>query len=446
MRRRSVSVAVWIPTVLLMILETRPPSEWLSGGWSRSAVEYANNLQGSLVDQMFYFLVLTSAFLVASMRGMKWGRLFKANMPIMLFYLYFVISILWSSDPSGSTKRIIKDFGLLFSIGVMFCEKDPLQAMRAVYIRCAFLLLPLSVVFIKYFPSYGRGYGLGGEMSFTGVAKQKNSLGELVLVSSLFLIWDYLETRPAGMKPRMKRVPWELIILLLTGAWLLRLCQSKSSLVCTVFATFLLVRSGRLLFKPISRAVLVGALSLPFFLLFTVKFSEVIAPLLHAMGRDATFTGRTNIWDHITLTTVNPLIGAGYWNFWGGPGGYSINVALDSLIPNAHNGYLDMYLDGGIIGIFLLYFMLASRGLRIMKHLKAGGDPDHYYRMRFAVLIAAIIYNLTETAFARLGPMWFTALLMMVDYRPVKAAVANAGKALYQKHNTIYRAPTLLNQ
>lgn len=107
-----------------------------------------------------------------------------------------------------------------------------------------------------------------------------------------------------------------------------------------------------------------------------------------------------------------------------------------------------MYLDGGIIGITLLLSMLVICGLRIMKHLRAGGDPDHYQRMRFAILIAAIIYNLTESAFARLGPMWLTTLLMMVDYRPVKAAAANVRKALDQRQNskTIYGAPTLSNQ
>ena len=70
---------------------------------------------------------------------------------------------------------------------------------------------------------------------------------------------------------------------------------------------------------------------------------------MHALGRNATFTGRTQIWEHINIDTVNPLFGSGYWNFWGGPGGERINQEMQSLIPNAHNGYLDIYLDGGAI-------------------------------------------------------------------------------------------------
>lgn len=447
-RRRSVSVAVWIPTILVMILGSRPASSWLSGGHIRTAVENANELQSSKVDEFFYLLVLGSSFLVATYRRIKWGKLITANTAIMLFYLYFAISVLWSSDPSGSTKRLVKDFGLLFVIGIILAEKNPLDAMRAVYVRCAFLLLPLSIVFIKYFPSYGRSYGLGGEMLFTGVTTQKNSLGELVLISTLFLIWDYVESRPAGAKFRLNKVSWELVVLLVIGAWLLRISQSKTSMVCLVIGIFLLVRRGRLMSKSLSRIAMAGALSLPFLVLYSIQFSEVIAPVLQAMGRNATFTGRTNIWEHITPQTVNPIIGAGYWNFWGGPGGYAINQAMRSLIPNAHNGYLDMYLDGGIIGITMLFLMLITCGLRITKHLRFGGDVNHYHRMRFAVLMVMIIYNLSETAFARMSLIWFTTLLMMVDYLPIKAAAVKVRKTLDQRRNSnvIYGAPTLLNQ
>ena len=36
--------------------------------------------------------------------------------------------------------------------------------------------------------------------------------------------------------------------------------------------------------------------------------------------------------------------------------------------------------------------------------------------MRFAILIAAIVYNLPESSFARIGPIWFTTLMMLLDY------------------------------
>jgi exopolysaccharide production protein ExoQ len=445
-RRRDVSLAIWVPTIFFAVLASRPASLWLTGHQAQLGIENANSQSGSAADQLFFLFGLAVSLAIATARGMKWGKLFSANTAIMLFYLYFAISICWSSDPTGSVKRLVKDFGILFVAGVIFTEKDPLKALRAVYVRCAFLLLPLSIVFIKYFPSFGRSYGIGGEVMLTGVTTQKNSLGEIVLIFTLFLIWDYVESRPPGQRWRLKKLPWDLVILLLLGLQLLRLSQSKSGLICTLVGSFLLLRSGALLSKSISWAALWGAISLPFLLLFSQGFPEVVAPLLAAMGRDATFTGRTNIWKHITIDTVNPLIGAGYWNFWGGPGGLRVNEAMNEVIPNAHNGYVDLYLDGGIIGLAILLIMLVACGGRVIKNLRARRDPDRYLRIRLAFVVVLIIYNLSESTFARMGPIWFTALLMMTEF-PAMARARKVKAAVLRKDNLLLaeRPPVFVN-
>jgi exopolysaccharide production protein ExoQ len=436
MRRTSVSAAVWIPTALLLILGSRPVSLWASGG--RVFVgEMGNESSGSPLDLLFFVLVLVASFVVASSRGVNWNKVFAANGALMLFYLYFAISVAWSGDPVGSLKRVIKDFGLLFVIGVIFSEKDPLQAMRAVYVRCAFVLLPLSVVFIKYFPQYSRAFSVAGDVMVTGVTTQKNSLGEIVMVLTPFLIWDSLEAHRPNAKLRWSRIPWDRALLLFMGAWLLHLSQSKTALLCTLVGTFLIVRGGWLASRTINALVLVGALSLPFLLFFSQQFSSVIAPIVQAMGRNMTFTGRTDIWNHVTANTVNPLFGAGFWNFWGGRGGYAISQAMNTVIPNAHCGYVDIYLDGGMIGLVVLLILLVTCGRRIIRYLRLRPDPHRYLRVRLAFLVIAIVYNLSESTFARVGPIWFTALLMMVDF---------PAKAVARKVATRKRVDSFINQ
>jgi O-antigen ligase len=287
----------------------------------------------------------------------------------------------------------------------------------------------LSVIFIRYYPNFGRAYSGSGEMMFTGVTTQKNSLGEMVLILSLFLVWDYLEARRALKVVRFFRVPWELLFLLVMGLWLLRLSQSKTSLFCTAVSMLLLVRGRPFMSKAISRFVLVGSLLLPFFVFFSQRFSDVISPMLHAIGRDTTFTGRTEIWSHITWDTVNPFIGAGYWNFWGGPGGLAFNEAIHEVIPNAHDGYVDIYLDGGLVGLALLFFFLFFYGWRISRRISNTKDENRFQRMKFAVLIAVIIFNLSESTYARIGLIWFTTLLMICEF-PIKAALAQPIKRL----------------
>jgi O-antigen ligase len=89
---------------------------------------------------------------------------------------------------------------------------------------------------------------------------------------------------------------------------------------------------------------------------------------------------------------------------------------MHSIIPNAHNGYVDLYLDGGWVGLVILFILLLTGGLSIIRKMRAGTPLNRYERVRFAFVIAAMIYNLSESTFARMGPIWFTTLLMMVEY------------------------------
>ncbi|MGA2831966.1 MAG: O-antigen ligase family protein [Terracidiphilus sp.] len=442
-RRPKLSAAVWVPTILILVLGSRAISLWLSSGGSviyetgKARIDMGNDAAGSLVDQVFFFSILAGSFLIAQSRRFKWTKLFSGNTAVVLFYAYFAASILWSGDPIGSLKRLTKDFGLLFVISILFSESDPLQAMRAVYVRCAAVLLPLSLVLIKYFPNYSRIYDVEGEIQITGVTTQKNTLGELVLICMLFLFWDFLETWWVERKKRRTSFPWDQVALFTVGFWLLLMSQSKTALLCLVIGIVLIARRGWLASRAVSSAILAGALSLPFLLFFSRQFASVIAPIVESLGRNMTFTGRAAIWDHITLNTVNPLIGAGYWSFWGGPGGFAINQAMKTTVPNAHNGYLDIYIDGGFIGLTLLFLMLTVSGRRIVNKLGLTDCfANRYMLFRFAFLIVAICYNLSESQFARMTMMWFSTLLMMVAF-PINVRTAKVAAAITPSEATV---------
>src|SRR5580693_2383676 len=130
-RRKTLSWAVWLPTIYMLIVGSRPLSMWFGGGHSFGGQGLANGAEGSPIDQIFFFTLLVGSFAVATSRRAQWGRLFASNFPLMLFYGYFVLSVLWSEDPMGSVKRLFKDFGMLFVIGLMLTEKDPLEAIGA---------------------------------------------------------------------------------------------------------------------------------------------------------------------------------------------------------------------------------------------------------------------------------------------------------------------------
>jgi len=417
-RRTSVSATLWVPILIVLVFSSRTPSGWLD---ARSVVraDYSgltNDAPGNLLDQVFFAVMIAGSWIIASVRGVKWTKLLGANIALALFYLYFAISSLWSAYPADSLIRVVKDLGTtVFVVAAILSEEDPAEAVRAVYVRCACILFPLSILFIRYYPQFGRSYAKNGGIMFTGVATHKNAFGEMLMVFSLILIWDHLETRTATAKWPWSGMQIDRVLLLLMGVWLLSTSQSKTSLVCFLIGLTLLLSSKASTSPMIGKIVFFTALSLPFLILVTHQFSSSLGFILEAIGRDDTFTGRADIWKHITFKTVNPLIGAGYWNFWGGKGGRAISEVMQTPVPNAHDGYLDIYIDGGIIGLMILLFVLLAAGNRIIRKLQM----NLLQRARFAFLIVAIVVNLTESNFARPSLLWFTTLLMIIVEIPV---------------------------
>ena len=79
-------------------------------------------------------------------------------------------------------------------------------------------------------------------------------------------------------------------------------------------------------------------------------------------GREATLTGRTEIWaKFLPFALKEPLIGHGVGGFWTD----AMQKSLEYHLTQAHNGYLDIFLDYGFVGsaAFLVVFVvLVSEG------------------------------------------------------------------------------------
>ena len=132
-----------------------------------------------------------------------------------------------------------------------------------------------------------------------------------------------------------------------------------------------------------------------------------------SLGRDLTFTERTFIWDYLISLKTNPLIGTGYDSFWLGNRVKHFWESGYGGIMEAHNGYLEIYLNLGIIGLFLLGGVVASAYSRIKEKLI---DDFANARFELAFLVIVLIYNFTESAFRQSSLMWYILLLLSVRY------------------------------
>jgi O-antigen ligase len=80
-------------------------------------------------------------------------------------------------------------------------------------------------------------------------------------------------------------------------------------------------------------------------------------------------------------------------------------------IQSAHNGYLEVFLNVGIVGCGLLTILLMAGYRNIIKAFRR--DPDTY-NLSLAFFIVALVYNFSEAGFRMVTPIWFVLVLAVM--------------------------------
>lgn len=410
-RKISGSWDLLIPGFWFALVSSRSPAAWL-----HPEMDVDSAQEGSPINLIVYFVIMLLAWIVLARRRFNWAFFFRNNGPLLLLYLYFVVSFLWSDMPFLSLKRIFKDFGTVLVALIMLTEPDPFAAVRLVFVRVSFALFPLSVCFIKYIPSLGRMMSKSWELMYTGVATHKNSLGAFIMVCCLMLVLDVIELRRHNADGRFKMSLRLRYLMLLLGAWLMRVCDSKTSLLCTIIGLLVLWRGKQLVQMRRPGAVLVGYLALLLFLALLQPILGLEDLALEALGRNASLTGRDQVWKMIGQQHINPVVGCGYEVFWDSLAARDYRAEGGTTIVSTHNGYLEVYVDGGAVGVLLLAVMLGTGFRKIVARL-SGGDLFIVGRLMF--LIAILCHNWSESSYFRLGPVWFTLITTIISLPPV---------------------------
>ncbi len=86
------------------------------------------------------------------------------------------------------------------------------------------------------------------------------------------------------------------------------------------------------------------------------------AAVTRALGRKPDFTGRTEIWRIVIPMAPNPIGGAGFETFWVGPRVAEIYTMVGGLqmTNESHNGYIEVYLNLGCLGVGLIALILGQ--------------------------------------------------------------------------------------
>jgi exopolysaccharide production protein ExoQ len=155
-------------------------------------------------------------------------------------------------------------------------------------------------------------------------------------------------------------------------------------------------------------------------------------PIFQILGRDATLTGRTDLWARLLpVIASRPVLGYGYSAFWAGlkPEVLSVWIGAGRLVPIADNGYIDLCLSLGAVGLCLFLYVFIGALRRAMEYVTSVPGSIGLWPVTYFCIFAAD--NLCETALLPRGtfPFLLFAILttsLSMDHKHVLRAARMA--------------------
>lgn len=390
---RSASMAVWIPAVWMMISASRPLTLWFGAGEKRVG---PGNAAGSEVDRWTLIGLAVIGIIVLVRRRFDWPGAFRRNGWLLALLAYMFLSTLWSDITAIAMRRWMREIVVVVMAFCLISEANPREALESMLRRSAYILIPFSVLLIRYYGALGRAYGkFSGIEMWTGVTLQKNHLGRLCMIGILCMLPAlYKRWRKPVLTPEDRQLAWADISVIVMALYLIRGSESATSLATlllglTIFGGMLLLRRLKIsLPQPVLLAMV--SILVAFGIATPFEGGTNVARFTGMLGRDETLTGRTEVWaDSIGAWQQQPLLGYGTGSFWTD----ARRKRYD--IPTAHNGYLDVLLEHGAVGLILTAAWLLSSTRRLYQGLSV-----HYVSASLAItfLLVSLVYNVTESA------------------------------------------------
>lgn len=331
----------------------------------------------------------------------RWQRVLRAARgvwPLLVLAILACMSTVWSVQPRVSLRRsVLLLAATIFAIYIG--ERYSIKAFAHLLARTLCVMMLLIVLFSLVAPEYVVDYSAYGG-AWKGLSAYKNTFGEHMAVALLLLILV-----------RFHRFPGTRYAFLLTAAGLLLLSHSVTATVCGIL-TLAAIPMWRLMRSE--QRLLVCALVALIFILGMFCILTFPGPIFQVLGRDATLTGRTRLWTLLLPVIANhPLLGYGYSAFWAGlnPDVQSVWIGARRLVPVADNGYIDLCLSLGLVGVSLFLYVFVGAFRRAMEYIRSEPGFIGLWPITYLCIFAAD--NICESALLTRGTFPFLVFAIL---------------------------------
>lgn len=346
------------------------------------------------ISLLIYFIT----FILLILRWKKFIAVLPANRFLLILVGIICFSCVWSINPAQTFRFSFYAVGST-AFGLYLATRYSLSQQMDLLGWTYGLMLVLSILFAVAIPQYGLMAALH-EGALRGVFTHKNMFGTIMAPSGVVFFLNALR----GQK--YSWIYWGLLTLSLAA-----MVMSKSTTAMATFGIMLILcfvyRIFRWRYEIMISAILTIAIVSFALLIWAFGYSGLDF-LFGLVGKDATLTGRTDIWRYVwDQIELRPWLGYGlsaFWNGLDGPSGY-IQLAMRTAVIYAHNGFLDIWLSIGIVGLGVFVFSFVSNTLQSLSLLRISNSPEGIWPLLFFTYV--FLANLTEGIMASFGSsMW----------------------------------------
>lgn len=330
-------------------------------------------------------------------------RTAKKDITLVLLISMVMLSVLWSAAPGSTndtTKAVFRASLIGIYIAARLTPKLLMRILAGIYGFSAIASLIIGVAI----PSIGVAF-TNGEDSWKGALTHKQYLGRMMLHSMWLFLLNVVGTK------RFRLLSW---VFLLTSVLLLLLSKSKTAWVAACLIPFLLplfyfvkwpYRPRTIIY---TLATTLGILISGFLLL---NWQTIVVDILQ---KPSDLNGRLPVWFLVLDRAFErPWLGYGYSGFWPSAGGRQIfamtwasnGQLADSANFHSHNGFLEVFIQLGLVGLVLLILNFTLTMLRSIYLIHTTRSLESVWMLGTLILILALNFPETLT-FISLHSIW----------------------------------------
>ncbi len=321
-----------------------------------------------------------------------------------LMVILAFVSVTWSVAPDATIKKSVALMGSMLFVYMLSVRYPFIQIIRYLSVISA-LTGFLSLLLGALVPAIGvMQVEVPG--AWSGVWMHKNTLGGMMAFGGFFAMIG------ASFDKRFRRYYFALVLLCL---FMIIVSWSKTSLLL-----FCLAIGSVIGIRALQNSMLAGLLAIYGGVIggSVLGFLMIFSPhlLFKAIGKDPSFTGRTPIWQAIyEVIDRHPMLGYGYGAFWENPEtgpGYFIQRAVLWEVLSAHQGWLEVWLQVGKVGVILIAIYLASSF--VLGLLRLRRDLMSSFTLPYIVLM--VLYCFSESVLMIQNNLVWMGLVLATIY------------------------------